>query len=550
MNKPTKQIKQKHIDKVFKLYKSNKFNSAKKEAIKLLLIDENNLNILRLLISLSDVLHEMKEKKDYLLKVIAIDKNDYNAYNDLSLIYNEEGNYLKAEEMCLKMLELAPKSVVSHTALAGLYSENKKYDKAAKIFKNGMLLNPDNVDLPYLYSTSCLINRLYKEGFDLYRYRYHDKRENRQTKLIFSEEVLLKNLDVKDKIVLFTDDQGYGDMIQFMRYLPLFEEKGAKVYFKVHKLLSRLFEKNYPKYIIREKDLKIDYHLPMMDAAYLFGTEYETIPFQDKYLSVDKNDSKIIHDKYFKGVVKKKIGIIWRSNIRDGEISIKQKSRQNASCTLEDFITFFNSDEVQLYSMQHSATEQEKALLKKNNILSLGDNLVDFYDNALRIDNLDAVIGIETASILIAGAMGKETVVLLTDKPYWIWGADGEKTNWFSSIKIIRKEKNEEWGKILEKISKIDGLLKDVNTTKNVMKEAIEYHQDAKLEDAEKLYREVLANEPENADAYHYLGLIAFQTGHTQQAVALIQQAIKLNPNLDEAYVNLQKILRSKNTQG
>lgn len=546
MKTPNKKIKSKYIEKVLNLYNSKQFKKSKKEALKLLEIDENNLELIKHVVRTSDILGELADKKKYLIKIIKLDKNNYNAYSDLSIIYNDEDNYLQAEKMCLKMLEISPDNPMSYASLAGLYSENRQTKKAIEVFEKGILEHPNDVNLKYLYSTLLLINRHYKKGFDLYRYRYHKKRHNIQTLLKFPEEALLKNLNIKDKVILFTDDQGYGDMIQFMRYLPFFEERGAKVYFKVHKLLERLFFKNYPQYAITEKDLKVDFHLPMIDAAYLFATEYNTIPFKDKYLSVDKDESKAIYDKYFKGEERKKIGIIWRSNARSGEISIREKSRENSSCSLEEFLKYFNMDKVKIYSLQHNVTEEERILLAQHNILSLGDDLVDFYDNTLRIDNLDAVIGIETASILIAGAMGKETIVLLADKPYWIWGLDGNKTEWFSSIQIVRKEKNEEWSGVLNRVSNYDFFTKGI--IDSLMKTAIKYHHENSFEEAERIYNKILSMDPKNADAYHYLGLIAFQTGHSEQSVALIQQAIKLDQNLDEAYVNLKKILVSINT--
>lgn len=544
MNKTSATLK-KQLNKVVKLYNRSSFQAAKKEALTLLKLDDKNIELLKNLIMIEDSLIEpdIEKKIEYLLQLLKVDSNNYEVYLTLATAYNTKNEYFKAEDILLKMLALFPKNLMTYDQLGSFYSEHGNYEDAKKIFKKGMSLYPNSADLAYLYSTVCLRFYDYKEGFSYYRYRYHEKRTNRTTTLLFPGKVLEPDTDIKDKVILCTDDQGYGDMIQFMRYLPLFEEKGAKVYFKVHKLLHRLFAKNYPKYIIDTKDLKIDYHLPMIDAAYIFGTEYSTIPFQEKYLEVDPKDSLAIYNRYFRDVRKKKVGIVWRSNSREEDSAAKRSLRQDGSSTLEDFLYYLNTDEVQLYSLQHMATDEEKEILKQHNVLSLGDDFIDFYDNALRIDNLDAVIGIETASILIAGAMGKETVVLLKHNPYWIWGASGTSTNWFKSIRIVRKETREDWTDKLEYISNLNGLLKNINNIEVIMQQAIKYHKQGALAEAEELYKRVLEQEPENAEAYHYLGLIAFQTRHLEQALLLIKKAFELNPYLDGVYANLEKVV-------
>jgi Tfp pilus assembly protein PilF len=73
---------------------------------------------------------------------------------------------------------------------------------------------------------------------------------------------------------------------------------------------------------------------------------------------------------------------------------------------------------------------------------------------------------------------------------------------------------------------------------------AVAHHQAGKLPEAERLYQQVLQAEPNQADAWHLLGLIAHQRGQTERAVASIQQALRLNPSFAEAHYNLGNVLR------
>jgi len=173
---------------------------------------------------------------------------------------------------------------------------------------------------------------------------------------------------------------------------------------------------------------------------------------------------------------------------------------------------------------------------------------VSFYDNALFIDNLDLVIGIDTVSVILAGAMGKNALVLLSDFADWRWTRDDKSTNWFKSIAIARQQKRGDWDSVLKEASSIARHFNYQNPLERMMQQATFAHQNGNLSMAEKLYRAILDKEPENSVAYHFLGLIAYQTGNVEQAIALITHALTLNPDDKEAYASLEAIVANNQT--
>ena len=76
--------------------------------------------------------------------------------------------------------------------------------------------------------------------------------------------------------------------------------------------------------------------------------------------------------------------------------------------------------------------------------------------------------------------------------------------------------------------------------------QALQHHKAGRLEEAEAAYRELLAREPEHADALHWLGVMAYQLGQHETAVELIGRALALNPNYVEAHNNLGLALRAR----
>lgn len=74
---------------------------------------------------------------------------------------------------------------------------------------------------------------------------------------------------------------------------------------------------------------------------------------------------------------------------------------------------------------------------------------------------------------------------------------------------------------------------------------AVEHHQSGRLSEAEALYRQIIAIEPQHADALHLLGVLAHQTGHHHSAARLIEGAIALNGEAARYHVSLGDVLRA-----
>lgn len=571
------------IDILLKLYSEANFVELQQKALQFLKYNTNNSIVLNLMAVASLNLNDREKAKSYFLKAIQIAPKDYSAYNNLGLIYFNEFNFLDARRMfqeALKQNSTVPETYLNlgsidfeekkyHAAkenytkaldlglvtykvyfnLAKLFAITKDTALAVQMFEKAIELNPSHADVLFEYALLCLSIKNYLKGFELYRYRYDETKTDRQTFLLDETKLLVKGTNINGKKILLTYEQGFGDIIQFIRFVPFLEKMGARIYVSTKQLLFKLLQTSYPNISFLNENVVVDYdfNMPLLDIAYFLGLKYETIPFQEGYLKVNSLDSSKIEEKYFKDETKKKVGIVWRTNISKDEHWTKQRERESRNCLLEDFIRYFKLDDVQLYSLQVNVTQKERELLLKCNIPSLGDSLVDFYDNALLIDNLDAVIGIDTVSTIIAGAMGKEAIVILSDNADWRWLHEGASTNWFNSINIVRKN-GDSWESAYQDARKLDHIFVN-NAISLMMQKAIQCHHENQLELAEKLYRKVLQRDANNADAYHFLGIIAYQTGHQEHSIALLQKALSINPNNHEIYTNLQKILTNYQTK-
>jgi Tfp pilus assembly protein PilF len=81
----------------------------------------------------------------------------------------------------------------------------------------------------------------------------------------------------------------------------------------------------------------------------------------------------------------------------------------------------------------------------------------------------------------------------------------------------------------------------------NEIQLAFNYYQAGDIQRAEKICKELLRYQPENADILHFLGIIYYQLGNADLSIIYIKKALLINPNFADAYYNLGVVLHKKN---
>jgi Flp pilus assembly protein TadD len=568
------------IDRIISLFNKGLFSEAKKIALELLQKHKKNIKLLNLLAAIYAQEGNLQSAKEVYQRAIDIDENIYYTYTNLSLIYKEEYDFVKAREFQEKAIKLNDKDATVYMNLGSILQEEKKYKEAESIYKKSLALKnssktiyfnlaklymetnrfleakemfeealkraPYDSNILFEYSLLYLKFKQYKVGFELYKNRYTDNKIEKQTHLISKDRLLDRGYYTKEKKLLITDEQGFGDIIQFSRYLLMFEQMGIVVYMQAKKHLFELLSYNFSNinFISPDTIISYDYHMPLLDTAYFFFSTYENLPFQDGYLGVDQKKSKDIENRYFKkNSNKKRIGIVWRTNSPKGESFKKRQERLSRNIKLDIFLKYLLHKNIQLYSLQVNVNDDERTLLKKHDIPSIGDHLINFYDNALIIDNLDVVMAIDTVSTILAGCMGKKVKVLISDNADWRWTASDKHTNWFKTIEIYRKKSKQEWDSVFCEVLQDISLFQPVSDIERILNKAEIYLKQSKLQEVNILCQEVLSKEKENYKALHLMGNLMYKAGDINKSIEFLTIASKINPGDKELRDNLVDIV-------
>lgn len=255
-----------------------------------------------------------------------------------------------------------------------------------------------------------------------------------------------------DELVLCAE-QGYGDMIQFVRYAQIAADNGqpTALYCKtgLHPLFSSL---RNVRLIDDESQVKEPYQwLPLMSMPRLMGTTPDKVPYNKRYLKADPDRVDL-----WKGIVSPykdllKVGICWTPG------RMWKPHTLNRYLPLEKFGSIADITGVQLFSLQKGMYVGEEIYKMPFPVVPLGhdpdENENMFMDCAAIIENMDLVISTDTSVLHLAGALGKKTFAPIPIGSCWRWLTERIDTPWYKSVTLYRQTKLLNWDDTFEKLT-------------------------------------------------------------------------------------------------
>ena len=376
-------------------------------------------------------------------------KPDYaEAYYNMGVALNDKGNPKAAIESYKQALKIKPDYAEAYNNIGNVLKDQGDLEAAIDSYKQAININPDYAEAYYNLSLLHLLRGNLDEGFKYHEWRLKIKKPTAapvRTNLIWDGE---QSLSGKHFVVY--EEQGLGDIIQFCRYLPVLEQKGANVTFKVksnlHALLQTMDSKTSLNTRLPEEN-KIDFELPMMSLPLALKTTVETIPAQIPYLYADDQRKKRWNEKLGNKTVTR-IGLVWSG-------STWHKNDHNRSLLLNQLTSLLVLP-VEFHSLQKEVREIDiKTLTDFPKINQHQDDLLDFSDTAALIDEMDLVISVDTAVAHLSGAMGKKTFILLPYSPDYRWMLDRADSPWYPTATLFRQPSVGDWDSVISEIRQL-----------------------------------------------------------------------------------------------
>jgi tetratricopeptide (TPR) repeat protein len=345
---------------------------------------------------------------------------------------------------------VAPDSVESYCNLGNAFKDSGQYEKALDNYKHAIQLRPGFAEAHFNCAMVHLLNGNFTEGWREYEWRLRRK----EWKALCPNRANLPRWNGESfvgKKLLIYDEQGFGDTLQFVRYLPFVKNMGGEVIFETRRELIRLLSDFQGADDVIEKSSydkpaeEANFYISLLSLPGIFKTSIETIPNKVRYLFSEQEKEKYwrkrLNEKNFK------VGIVWAGRST-------HKDDHHRSCVLDHFKPLFEIPGIELIGLQKgSAAALAAKLASRKGFANFGEVLEDFADTAGLIQNLDLVISVDTAVAHLAGAMGKPVWVLLPYVADWRWFLDRNDSPWYPTMRLFRQKKRGCWDEALQYVA-------------------------------------------------------------------------------------------------
>ena len=317
---------------------------------------------------------------------------------------------------------------------------------ALAAFEQAAAIKPDFADAYWNAAQYRLQIGDYARGWRLYEWRWKTPQFASKCRS-FREPLWLGDSDIAGKSILVWCEQGFGDMLLSVRYVPMVAARGARVILQVPAALQRLFERIPGLAAVGAASAELpafDVQCPMMSLPLAFRTTLETIPADIPYLHADPARVANWRER-LAALPGLKVGLVWA-----GSPTYPLDGRR--SMALAQMAPFGTLRDVTFVSLQKDAPGQQARQPPAGLTLhDWTDELRDFDDTAALITALDLVISVDTALVHLTGALGKPVWVLDRNDSEWRWLIGRDDSPWYPTVRLFRQPQPGDWASVVER---------------------------------------------------------------------------------------------------
>ena len=341
----------------------------------------------------------------------------------------------------------------SHINLGSALAVKERFSEACNALRRGVSLDDSCNDAKFNLGLTLLTIGEFEEGWHFYdtRLRLPDKVRSPVNLPMWDGNIS----SLGDEPLLVWAEQGFGDNIQFVRYVQILVEAGVKVTLSTRKPLMRLFKEclqPHSPVIVEHKSEQLQSfknHVALLSLPRLCGTTQETIPMMPGFFRVPEQvpDRLRIQRQPFA----LHIGLVWASGADNKDMYADK------SMSLEPLMCLFDAWRskrlVVIHSLQvGSDSSQLDPWRQQLGVVDHSDQLQDFYDTACVVSQLDLVISVDTAVAHLAGALDIPVWTMLQHNADFRWMRGRSDSPWYRSMTLVRQGKLGDWDSVLEQV--------------------------------------------------------------------------------------------------
>lgn len=401
--------------------------------------------------SLGDVyriLGDIPKSREVLERAVTLNPTFALAFNNLGMSFLAAGDFRRAMMHFTTAVQLDGSMFLGYFNLGIALKEQNHLDEAIKAYRKAIELKPDFAEAHLNLGIALLLDGQMVDGFAEYEWRHQASPPP-----VFDSPLWDGTLDPKGTLLIYTE-QGMGDTLQFIRYVPFIAAQGMRVIVQCPMALENLLqgvEGVSTTYRPGEELPPHTAHISLLSLPHLFETHLGRIPANVPYVSTPFSKTMKWRDALTSHGDTIRIGLRWAGNPGNTE----DKGR---SIPLSLFECLAGIPQITWVSLQADPlSSEERVSAEKLGLVDFSDQLEDFTDTAALIEQLDLVIAVDTAVLHLAGALGKPVWGLLKYAPHWPWLLGRDDSPWYPSARLFRQPAAGDWDSVLQLIARTLG---------------------------------------------------------------------------------------------
>jgi Flp pilus assembly protein TadD len=408
-------------------------------------------------------------------QAVKVNPGFFEAYNNLGTLLIRLGRFDEAVDALNHAVRLRPDLAQLHANLSNALRDSWKLEEAVAAAKKALQLNPELAEVHGALGATLLSLGRFEEAASACRAAIQRKADLPGAHLSLGlAELVLGNLErgwpeyewrmrhldllplrqttfpawdgtrLDGKTILLFSEQGFGDAIQFIRYVPMVVAMGGRVILECPAAVLPLF-RGFPGL---DQVLAWGVPLPVCDVQCalaslpgIFKTTVQSIPAPIPYLAADENAAASWRKRVEPSDDVLQVGLAWAGRPEN-------RNDRNRSIHLENLSRIGHVAGIRFHSLQTNRIADPPFVIS-----DWSELLKDFGETAGLIANLDLVISVDTAVAHLAGAMGKPVWVLLPFPPDWRWMLDRTDSPWYPTMRLFRQKERGDWETVIQAVA-------------------------------------------------------------------------------------------------
>jgi hypothetical protein len=371
-------------------------------------------------------------------------------YRNIGELYRVEGRHAEAAAAARKSVALNPGDATALMNCAIILADQKLTDEAIAYFEQALAIRPDLPAAHFGLAEALLSQGKFTRGWEEYEWRF--RLADVPPLMPPTKKPQWDGAPMPDGTLVLIADQGFGDAVQFGRYIPWAAARAGKIILACSPQLKPILRQLDPdmRLSVTWSDVgDFDAWCPLTGLPRLTGMSLENLPRDIPYLTAEPD--RALHWKtQLDGLTPRglrRVGIVWAGRPA-------HKNDWKRSMTLADLAPITALEDIALIVLQKGPQQQQTGgYYGRAPLIHLSAEVEGFDDTMAIMAGLDLVLTVDTSVAHLAGAMGVPVWIMLPWCAEWRWLQERTDSPWYPTARLFRQPEPNDWQQVAEQIA-------------------------------------------------------------------------------------------------